>query len=364
MRSSEGIVGESGEKRLGGLLAPSARAKTLLAAYAVGATALGGLLAWLVVRNVHWGELGASLASADMRLIAAALAATLIAGYLRGVRWHILLKDPSPGPGRLFMIEQAGAALDTLSPVRVLDEVVQTGILMFRDKIPLGTILATLALQRAFEFAATALALGCGALLLPQLRQFWPLFAAGIAIGAISLILLFAAGPALARAKALSKMRIAPQFSAALLLLKREKRRAVAAFALSAAQTLLIGIAGWLVAVATQLDMSLPAMIVISLAVLFFSSVTPSLPMALGSFEFAALYLLGLWGIGREQAIAFSLALHIVLFAPPILFALAFLPREGLHSARQIRALARDARAEISTARGAGDGSAAPTAGD
>ncbi len=325
--------------------------KTLLIVYVVGATGLGALLGWLVVRNIHWGELASALTAANPILISAALGAILTAGYLRGLRWHLLLQNPPrTSPMRLFMIEQAGTALDTLSPLRVLDEIVQTGILMFRDRIQLGTILATLALQRAFEFATTVLLLGGGALLLTPLRPFWPWLAGATAFGCLSLVLLFSAGPALARLRILSKIQIIPQFTSAILLLRRKKRRAIAAFTLSVTQALLVGLAGWLTALATHIEINLPSMIIISLGILFFSSMVPGLPMAIGSFEFAALYLLGLWGIGREQAIAFSIVLHMVLFIPPIAFAIVFLPREGLHSIRELRHLARNTRAHISTA--------------
>ena len=112
----------------------------------------------------------------------------------------------------------------------------------------------------------------------------------------------------------------------------------------------MIGGAGWLVALATGVEISAPSMIVITLGITFFSSTVPGLPMSLGTFEFAALTILGFWGIGQEHAIAFSLALHAVLFLPPIAVAAVFLPREGLASIRELRALSQRARARMSEA--------------
>ena len=326
------------------------RVKFLLIGYVVLSTALGGLLGWLVIKNAHWNELRDALFSANMTLIAAAWALITVAAYLRGVRWKLLLQNENTGATRLFLIEQTGAALDTLSPVRVLDEVVQVGILALRDKLRLGTILATIALQRTFEFATTVLVLGAGALWLPQLRQFAPWIAVGLFFGLVSLIALFAAGPILGRIKILSNIQIVSQFASAIVLLRREKRRALAAFALSLAQAGLLGVAGWLVVLATDLQVSLPAMIVITMAIAFFSSTVPGLPMSIGTFEFAAVSILALWGVGREDAIAFAIMLHAVLFLPPILFAIAFLPREGLLSIRELRALSSRTRARMSAA--------------
>ena len=326
--------------------------KLLLIGYVLLATALGILLGWLVFKNAEWAPLRHALSSASLTLIFAAWALTTIAAYLRGVRWKLLLHNESTGATRLFFIEQTGTALDTLSPIRLLDEIVQVGILALRDKLRLGTILATLALQRTFEFATTVLVLGAGALLLPQLRQFLPWIAVGLFFGLASLVVLFAAGPVLSRIKILSNIQIVSQFSSAITLLRREKRRALAAFLISLAQAGLIGGAGWLVALATDLQVSLPAMIVITMFITFFSSTVPGLPMSIGTFEFAAVSILALWGAPREETIAFALVLHAVLFVPPILFAVLFLPREGLLSIRELRALSSRTRAQMSTAQG------------
>ena len=325
-------------------------ARLLLIGYVVLSTVLGGMLGWLVIKNIHWHELRDALLSANVTLIAAAWTLVIVAAYLRGIRWKLLLPDNNTSATRLFLIEQTGAALDTLSPVRVLDEVVQVGILALRDKVKLGAILATIALQRTFEFSTTVLVLGAGVLLLPQLREFLPWIAIGLVLGLAGLIALFAIAPLLSRLKILSNLRIVSQFASAILLLKRHKRRALAAFLLSAIQTALIGTVGWLVVLATGLQVSLLAMIVITLSVTFFSSTVPGLPMSLGTFEFAAVTILALWGIGREDAIAFSLMLHAVLFLPPILFAVVFLPKEGLMSIRELRALSDRTRARMSAA--------------
>ncbi len=324
--------------------------RLLLIGYVVLATALGGLLGWLVIKNAHWDELRHALVSANLTFIAVAWVLVIVAAYLRGIRWKLLLLNENTGATRLFLIEQTGAALDTLSPVRVLDEVVQVGILALRDKVKLGAILATIALQRTFEFATTVVVLGAGVLFLPQLRQFAPWIAVGLCIGLAGLIALFLVGPLLGRLRILSNIQIVSQFASAIILLRQQKRRALAAFMLSVAQTGLIGMVGWLVALATDLQVSLPAMIVITMSITFFSSTVPGLPMSIGTFEFAAVTILALWGIGREDAIAFALMLHAALFLPPILFAIIFLPREGLLSIRELRALSNRTRARMSAA--------------
>ena len=194
------------------------------------------------------------------------------------------------------------------------------------------------------------LVLGAGALLLPQLRQFLPWIAVGVVFGFASLVALFAVGPLLSRIRILSNIQIVSQFASAVMLLRRQKSLALAAFLISFVQAGLLGVVGWLVVLATDLQVSLPAMIVITMSITFFSSTVPGLPMSIGTFEFAAVSILALWGVGREDAIAFAIMLHAVLFLPPILFAIVFLPREGLLSIRELRNLTAMTRARMSTA--------------
>ena len=115
------------------------------------------------------------------------------------------------------------------------------GVLALRDKIGLGKILASIALQRTFEFATTVIVLGAGALLLPQLRDFLPWITVGLILGLAGLIALFSVGPLLSRIRLLSNLRIVSQFASAIILLRHHKRRSLAAFALSVVQTTLIG---------------------------------------------------------------------------------------------------------------------------
>ncbi len=319
---------------------PRPPVRLVLTLYAIVATGLGLLLGWLVIRNLQWSELGRTLASATFPLLVLALAMTLVAGYLRGLRWRLLLARQDVSALRLFFIEQAGSALDTLSPVRVLDEVVEVGILTVRDRLNPGTVLATLAMQRTYEFITTVLLLTGGALMLPQFRQFWAYLLAGMAASAASIIALFTIGPIIGRLPFLSRLGFVREFASAVGFLRREKGRSALAFLVSIVQAALVGLAGWVVGVSTGLSLSIPAMVVITLGVMFFSSAVPGLPMALGTFEFAAVGLLGLWDTGRAAALGFALVLHAVLFLPPIFMALIFLPKEGLFSVKEIRRLA------------------------
>ncbi|MCI0438586.1 MAG: flippase-like domain-containing protein [Chloroflexi bacterium] len=323
---------------------PRVPRRWLIVGYAAIAVTLGLLLGWFALNSASFGELGSALANANIALIFLAWLAVTGAGYLRGVRWRLILVNPRTTAVRLFLVEQTGTALDTFSPIRVLDEIVEIGILTVRDGIEFGRVVATLAAQRTFEFATTIVLLGTGTLLLPQFRSFWPYLLAGFAFGALSIVLLFSVGPIVDRVPLLKKIPIAPQFASAVDLMKTDRRRSLLAFSISIEQAALIGVSGWLIARATGIEIGILSMITISLGIMFFSSTVPGLPMALGTFEFATVSLLGLWDVPPHRALAFAVLFRAILFVPPIFFALFFLSREGLLSVKEIKAIAAQGR--------------------
>ena len=75
-------------------------------------------------------------------------------------------------------------------------------------------------------------------------------------------------------------------------------------------------------------------MIVVFLAAALFINSVPSAPGAAGSFEFAVIYTLGFFDIGRAEAASIAFLMHAVIFIPPMAIALLVLSREGLEFAR------------------------------
>src|SRR5690606_22718825 len=153
--------------------------------------------------------------------------------------------------------------------------VVQVGILTVRDRLALAKVLATLAMQRTLEFGTIALLLAGGALLLGPMRPYWTYSLSALIGAVLALTALFIIGPALRHLWLVSRIKLTHDFGDAVVLMREDPRRTALAFALSVAQALLIGLAGWLIAFALGLDLGPVTMIVITLAVLFFGSFVP-----------------------------------------------------------------------------------------
>ena len=316
-----------------------------LGAVSVGAMGIGLGLGWLALREVAWGLLGDLLTSAGLALLAPALVLYVGAGLLRGVRWQLLLEPERVGARRLFLIEQSGTALDTLSMVHVLDEVVETGILTLRDRVPVGTVLSTLAAQRTMEFATTIALMAGGALFLEPLHPYRTYLAGGIGAASAAVIALLTLGPALHRVWLVGRLGLVRQFADGAWLIRRRWRRSLVALAISVVQAVLLAGAGVLLGLGVDIHIGLAAMGVVTLAVFFFGATVPGLPLSFGTFEFAAVALLGRWDVPAAQAVSFTVLLRGLTYLPPLAIGGVFLSREGLLSLGQLRALVREMRA-------------------
>ncbi|MCI0441072.1 MAG: flippase-like domain-containing protein, partial [Chloroflexi bacterium] len=102
---------------------------------------------------------------------------------------------------------------------------------------------------------------------------------------------------------------------------------------------LLVGITTWIVAVALNLGISAMTATLVIMGTIFFATSVPAAPSAIGTFEFAVTWMLGFFGVEHEASFTFAVIIHAVLFLPPTIIAIVFLPREGVVSLRGIHKL-------------------------
>ena len=101
----------------------------------------------------------------------------------------------------------------------------------------------------------------------------------------------------------------------------------------------LVGVTAWTVAIAVDLDISLVTATLVIMGTIFFATAVPSAPSAIGTFEFAVVYVLEFFGVEREAGFGAAVLTHAVFFLPPTLIAVFFLPREGVGSMRRLMGL-------------------------
>ena len=323
------------------------RARLLgLGKIAIGLAASGGL-GWLAAHGLDWAEVRDSLEETSLGLVLLAVVVFMVACYLRAYRWQVLFVNEKISTPRLFVIQNEGLGLNNVVPVRVASEATQLAVLTLRDKVNGATALATLGMERVIDVIASTLILALAFFLVPEMENFtlyvWG--AVGFTVVAVALVRFLAWG-----SDALAIIRRVPflaAFTRAVKDLEREHVRLAVSLLISVIYWIMVGITAWIIAVAIDLSISPITATLVIMGTIFFATAVPAAPSAIGTFEFAVVYILEFFGVEREASFGFAVIIHAVLFLPPTIIAAVFLPHEGVLSAGRIRRL---------VARGAGAG--------
>jgi uncharacterized protein (TIRG00374 family) len=166
-------------------------------------TAFGLVLLWLWLRSVSLSEVVSHAQVRSWAPVALMIVLFLLTSVIRARRWLLLLRPLAPvGMVRAFAMNAAGGLLNYVLPIRSGDAA-RAWWLWRRHRVPAGSALATIVIDKACDLAAVALVLGAlevvaltGAISAPQ----GLLGAAALAIALLAAVLGTAlVGPRLAR---------------------------------------------------------------------------------------------------------------------------------------------------------------------
>ncbi len=122
-------------------------------------TAFGGLLLWLWLRTVSLPEVVAHARVHSWWAVAAMIALFLVTSVVRARRWLLLLRPLAPvGMVRALAMNAAGGLLNYVLPIRSGDAA-RAWWLWRRHRIPAGSALATIVIDKACDLAAVAVVL-------------------------------------------------------------------------------------------------------------------------------------------------------------------------------------------------------------
>jgi uncharacterized protein (TIRG00374 family) len=125
-------------------------------------------LIFLVVRSLEGqaSQLTAALSAADWRLIVPAIGLYFVGVGLRSVRWKLLLPEHSVKSSTLFRALVVGFTVNNLLPLR-MGEVARAYLLSRWCRIPYGTTVASLLVERVLDGLSLALLLLIALTLVP-----------------------------------------------------------------------------------------------------------------------------------------------------------------------------------------------------
>jgi len=299
------------------------------------AAAVTALTVWLSARKLDIGALRKAFGQADYFLIGAAAVISVLAILIVSLRWRLLLR---PGGivnlGKVFRITVVSQYINIVTPGRFGEPA--KAILVARGApFPPAFALGTVAVEKALDFFIF-LALWTLALALFPLRGAVREYTVAVILGGFlaAALVVFAWKPK----PVLRAVRWAMHF------LPAKFRRGGGDFAEKgveafqvlrdlrtvpalAALTLLV-LAGeilpnWLLLRAFGLDVPFWAALFV-LIVLQVGKLPPSLPGKIGVYQYAVILALAPFGVGRDEALGYSIMLHAVTFIPRIVLGMVF----------------------------------------
>ncbi|MFD0982783.1 lysylphosphatidylglycerol synthase transmembrane domain-containing protein [Tropicimonas aquimaris] len=155
------------------------------------------LFLWLVLRQVSLDEVGAVISGADRGMIAIATGVFLLGYACRIQRWRLMLAHENPGLGwgRTAVPFMSSIAVNNLVPLRAGDALRAFG---FTDwlQAPASAVLATVLAERLLDLLVLMVGLGLVLAFLPAASELSVLMGLGstgiaLAVAAILLVLLF-----------------------------------------------------------------------------------------------------------------------------------------------------------------------------
>ena len=304
------------------------------------------LILWFFGRNLNWQEVSASLRAADPYWLTAAFAVISLGYFIRAVRWQVLLKPIVHAKLRdLFATTTVGFAAVLI--VGRAGEIVRPMWLPMRDKrVRPSAALVTIFVERVFDLASLIIFLSVSLIWFKpppgmesefnSVKLAGNILLAVTLLGVLSLIVYHFMAPAMIpwfermtdrkfvpeRLRAIF-ISLLKQLASSLNILKSPSGIFWSMF-WTLALWLLIALPTWFVLKAFGLQMGFfDSTFVMGVASL--GSLIPTPGGAAGAFHAATAGSLILLSVPRELAAAVSIVMHLVYFAPAVVFGLYYL---------------------------------------
>lgn len=294
---------------------------------------LAALFIWMIARHVQFHDVAHSFRSADLRWIAAALAAFAIGYCCRIERWRLMLRQANP---QLVWRACAGPFMGSFAANNVLP--FRAGDLLrsfaFNERLGAssGVVIATLLAERLLDLIMV-IALLAAALTFYDIGGESLATAAGtvlaVAVATTMLVLLFP-GPSvaiiatigrwIARLSPRMATRIADELEKSLSTLRHLIRRDTLSLLLcwSILAWIAEGCVYWFAALALP-SIAVPIGGWIALPVGTLATLIPSTPGYVGTFDYFTVRAMTTMGNAAEATTAYALLVHALLWLPPTL---------------------------------------------
>lgn len=304
--------------------------------------AVAVLLLVLSLRGVNLGEVGAAMASANYWYFVPACLLTLLAFYVRALRWGVLLKSVKKIPsGSLFSATMIGFAANNLLPARI-GEFVRAWAIGRQEQVSRSSAFATVVVERVVDVFSLLFFFGLCLLLhpFPEEAQRGGYLALGINVVLLVMLVLAERNPQRVgdlgewigdRAPKRIRLRVREFFNNFVLglgvLREGTAILQVALYSILLYGITILGIHTALMAFSFTTPWYASIVLLVTITLGFIIAPTPGY---VGSVQLASVWTLGLFGVSGGDAFSFSIFYHISQFLPITVLGLWFLARQGL----------------------------------
>jgi glycosyltransferase 2 family protein len=293
----------------------SKRLRTLVALVGV---PIGVVFLWLAVRDADLQAVWDSLRDARAGLVGLAVGAFGVVYVVQATRWRRIAGTPDVGIPRFVEMTVSGVAVNNVLPGRIGD-FLRARWLGLAARMPAGRAFGTVVLDRAFDLVVLVALLVLGIAAVASSGWLVELAAAGaLVVAGFAAVLLFSrtyVGRRDRDRRERGLLRRLMRDAVERLAEPLGRRHLLVWLALSLGAWSMWAVAALLIARSLDLDVSVTDALFVT-AVLNLGSAVPSSPGYVGTYEWLGVASLGLVGVDREAALAFTILLHAAWYVP------------------------------------------------
>ena len=291
------------------------RVRTLVALLGV---PIGLAFLWLALRDADLHAVWDTLRSAQLGYVLAAVGAFAGVYVLQSIRWRRIAATPAVGLPRFLEMTVSGVAVNNVLPGRIGD-FLRARWLGLAARISAGKAFGTVVLDRVFDLVVLVGLLIVGIAAVASTQWLVELAAAGIVLLLGFVVVLLLSRTYIGRRdrhrRQRGLVRRLARDTVERLAEPLRREQVLVWLALSLGAWLAWAVAALLVARSLDLDLSLADALFVT-AVLNLGSAVPSSPGYVGTYEWLGVAALGLVGVDKEPALAFTILLHATWYAP------------------------------------------------
>ncbi len=308
----------------------------------------GGFL-YLAFRNVPLNDLGAALGQVNVRWLVVAVCLSFLLMLFRAWRWQLELRPlEHVALGRLWIVTSVAYMAINLLPAR-LGEVVRPWLLSRRSGVKFSNVVGNLVIEKTMDSVVILFYILTGLLTVSDLPLWVRRGAVFPAVGAATLValvgLLWWRGEAFVDRWVL---RVLPErfrgglkrVTAAILdgmLIIPNPALLLAVFFVSLALWFLPILSSFIMILAFDFHVPFSAAVVVFIFI-GFGTALPNVPGMIGPYQYACVLALGLFGVGKVEALAYGLVLNAIQFLTLLAQGLVALPFAGVRVEDILRA--------------------------